>query len=366
VFNLAFHFINYTFVSNQMGADNLSAVLYGKDDLRLEQRPIPTPEDHELLVKVHTVSICGSDVHYLTHGAIGPFVVNAPMVLGHETSGVVVEVGKKVKGFSVGDRVAMEPGIACGKCVQCKVGRYNLCLEVRFFATPPVHGTLTRFVAHDASYCFKLPDNVSMEEGAMLEPLNVAIHACRRANLTIGKKALICGSGTIGLMNLLTAKAMGASTVVVTDIDDGRLALAKKLGADHTLNVRGKSAKEVAELVRQLCQGTRPDVCIECTGVANAIETAIYAIQSGGVIVLVGLASDRVEIPLVEAAAREIDIRGVFRYANCYPTAMEMLATGRINLKNLTSAHFTLEQAPQAFEKAKKADVIKVFINCLT
>ncbi|CAJ0582587.1 unnamed protein product, partial [Mesorhabditis spiculigera] len=343
--------------------DNLSAVLHAKDDLRMEQKPIPSPGPKQLLVKIHTVGICGSDVHYWTHGAIGPFVVKAPMVVGHETSGIVAEVGSDVQGFSVGDRIALEPGSPCRGCEHCKIGQYNLCPEMRFFATPPIDGTLTRYAVHDADFCFKLPDHVTFEEGALLEPLSVAVHTVKRSGLRIGQKALILGSGPIGILTLLTAKAAGASEVLVTDIDDGRLALAKKLGADHVVNVRGKSVdsakQEIISLLRQ-----RPHVSMECTGVATSIETAINATVSGGCIVLVGLGADRVELPMVEAATREIDIRGIFRYANCYPTALELVASKRVDLTPLTRAHYTLEETEEAFKRAQKADVIKVFINC--
>jgi len=145
-------------------------VMHGIEDLRIEERPIPTPSEHQLLIKVHTVGICGSDVHYLTHGAIGPFVVKAPMVLGHESSGIVMGMGKKVEGFEIGDRVALEPGVGCRRCEPCKTGRYNLCPDMAFAATPPVDGTLCRYVAYDADFCYKLPDNMTMEEGALMEP----------------------------------------------------------------------------------------------------------------------------------------------------------------------------------------------------
>lgn len=344
--------------------DNLSVVLHGVNDLRLEQRPIPICGPNQLLIRVHTVGICGSDVHYWTHGSIGAYAVKEPLVLGHETSGVVAEVGSSVEGFSVGDRVALEVGVACNKCAHCKKGTYNLCPEMRFHATPPIDGSLARFVAHDASYCFKLPDQVSFEDGALLEPLNVAVHACKRGHVTIGQNVLICGCGPIGLLNLLTAKAMGVSRIIMTDIDDNRLAVAKQLGADFTINVRGKGEQDIAKEIRNILGGLSPEVTIECTGATSSIETAIWATQSGGVIILVGLGEARATLPIIEAASREVDIRGVFRYANCYPTALELLSSGRLKLDGLSRAHYKLEQSKEAFERAKKGDVIKVFIHC--
>jgi len=286
------------------------------------------------------------------------------MVLGHEASGVVEAVGEGVHGFEKGDRVAMEPGVSCGKCSQCRRGRYNLCPHMRFFASPPVNGALCRLVTHDASLCFKLPNHVTLEEGAMLEPLSVGVHACRRANLTGGQRVLILGSGPIGLMCLLTARAMGASCIVTTDIDDRVLAMAKEQGADHTVNVKGKSAEEAAQLIRELFGEVGPEVSIECTGVASAIETGIKATQSGGVLVLVGMGAARADLPILEAAVREVDIRGVFRYVNCYPTALELVSSGRVDLKPLRKAAFRLEETHDAFKKAQSGEVTKVLIYC--
>ncbi|KAK6758988.1 hypothetical protein RB195_016297 [Necator americanus] len=346
-----------------MSEDNLSAVLYGIDDIRLEQREIPKPAENQLLISVNTVGICGSDVHYWTHGAIGSFVVKEPMVLGHETCGTVVGVGPSVKGFTAGDRVALEPGIPCRGCEHCKTGRYNLCAEMRFFATPPVHGSLARYVVHDADFCYKLPDNVTFEEGALLEPLSVAVHACRRAHLQMGQRILVQGAGPIGTLCMMTARAMGAAEVLITDLDEGRLALAKKLGAEHTLCVKGMSVEQIrGEIIKSL--GVEPEVTIECTGAQSCMESSILTTRSGGVIVTIGLGAPRADLPIIDSAIREVDIRGVFRYANCYPTALNLVASGRIDLSGLTRAHYKLEETMEAFKRAQKADVIKVFISC--
>ncbi|EPB77995.1 GroES-like protein [Ancylostoma ceylanicum] len=220
-----------------MAEENLSAVLYGVNDIRLEQREVPIPAANQLLISVNTVGICGSDVHFWKNGAIGNFVVKEPMVLGHETCGTVAGVGAHVKGFSVGDRIAIEPGIPCRECEYCKIGRYNLCPEVKFFATPPTHGSLARYIVHDADFCYKLPDGVTSEEGALLEPLSVAVHACRRAQVQMGQRILVQGAGPVGTLCMMTARAAGATQVVITDLNPGRLELAKKLGADHTICV---------------------------------------------------------------------------------------------------------------------------------
>ncbi|WKY09650.1 hypothetical protein Q1695_002197 [Nippostrongylus brasiliensis] len=346
-----------------MKGDNLSAVLYGIDDIRLEQREIPTPADNQLLIRVHTVGICGSDVHYWKNGAIGKFIVNEPMILGHETSGTVAGLGSDVVGFQVGDRVAIEPGVPCRTCIYCKTGKYNLCDGVKFFATPPTDGSLTRFVVFDADFCYKIPDCVTFEEAALLEPLSVAVHSCRRSGVQMGQNVLVQGAGPIGTLCMMTARAMGAKQVVITDLYQQRLELAKKLGAEHIINVHDKNSSEVRDQVVNAL-GSEPDVTIECTGAQASMESAILATRPGGVIVMVGLGAPRVDLPIIDAAIKEVDIRGVFRYANCYPTALNLVASGRVDLSGLTRARYRLEDAVEAFKRAQEADVIKVFIRC--
>ncbi|VDP45222.1 unnamed protein product [Heligmosomoides polygyrus] len=343
--------------------DNLSAVLYGVGDIRLEQREMPIPGDNQLLIRVYIVGICGSDVHFWKAGAIGNYVVKEPMILGHETSGTVAGMGVNVKGFAVGDRVAIEPGVPCRRCMQCKTGRYNLCPDMQFFATPPVDGSLTRYLVFDADFCYKLPDNVSHEDGALLEPLSVAVHACRRSGLQMGQRVLVQGAGPVGILCMMTARAMGASRVAITDIIQNRLDLAQTLGADATLFVKDKSPTEVRSMVLEALEG-EPNVTMDCTGVQTCLEAAVLSTRSGGVIVMVGLRDSRVELPIIDAALREVDIRGVFRYANCYPTALGLVASGRIDLSGLTRAHYRLEDTVEAFKRSAQGDVIKVFIYC--
>ncbi|KAK7074574.1 hypothetical protein SK128_026859 [Halocaridina rubra] len=348
-----------------MSSDNLSAVLYAKNDLRLENRPIPEPGPNEVLLRMAQVGICGSDVSYLTKGFIGDFVVKAPMVLGHEAAGVVAKCGANVKHLKPGDRVAIEPGIPCRMCDFCKGGKYNLCPDVFFCATPPDHGNLCRYYKHAADFCYKLPDHVSLEEGAILEPLSVGVHACRRAGVTLGSKVLICGAGPIGLVNLLTAKAMGATSVCITDIAENRLQVAKEMGADHTLLVSTGDAEALAKEIKELL-GDMPDITIECSGAEPSIRLGIFATKSGGMMVLVGLGPPEVKIPIVNAAVREVDIRGIFRYANCYPLALDMIASGKVNVKPLITHRFKLEESAKAFETARTGagGAIKVMISC--
>ncbi|XP_041362944.1 sorbitol dehydrogenase-like [Gigantopelta aegis] len=308
------------------------------------------------------VGICGSDIHYWVNGAIGDFIVKAPMVIGHEASGVVTKLGEGVSSLKIGDRVAIEPGVPCRMCKFCKIGRYNLCHDMKFCATPPIHGNLARLYTHAADFCFKLPDHVSTEEGALLEPLSVAVHACNRADVGLGHKVLICGAGPIGLVNLLTVKARGASEVCITDIDQTRLEFAKKLGADFTIKVT-KDPKETALQVEEVF-GQPADITIECSAAPSSIKTAIFATCSGGCVLLVGMCPGEIQLPIVNAAVREVDIKGVFRYANCYPTALAMIAADKVDVKPLITHRFKLEQTLEAFETAKSGKGVKVMINC--
>ncbi|XP_067665820.1 sorbitol dehydrogenase-like [Haliotis asinina] len=348
-----------------MADKNLAVIMYKKGDLRLEEVPVPEPKQGEVQLQMSSVGICGSDVHFWTNGHIGDFVVKAPMILGHEASGVVSKLGPGVTSLKVGDRVAIEPGVPCRICHYCKDGRYNLCPHVVFCATPPVNGNLSRFYTHAADFCFKLPDHVSTEEGAFLEPLSVAVHACNRANIKLGDKVLICGAGPIGLVNLLTAKSRGAAKVIITDIDEKRLEFASKLGADYTFKVTSRDPAVTAQQIEETL-GQPADKAIECSGATPSIWTAIYATASGGCVVLVGLGASTIELPILNAALREVDIRGNLRYANCYPTALSMIASGQIDVKPFITHRFSLEQSLEAFETAKRGEGIKIMINCET
>ncbi|XP_072166901.1 sorbitol dehydrogenase-like [Diadema setosum] len=347
------------------GSGNLSAVLQSQGNLVLEDTPTPQPQENEVQLQMAAVGICGSDVHYWTNGRIGDFIVKAPMILGHEASGVVSAVGSKVTSLKVGDRVAVEPGVPCRMCEFCKGGRYNLCPEMSFCATPPVDGSLRRYYCHAADFCYKLPEHVSLEEGALLEPLSVGVHACKRAGVTAGSRVLICGAGPIGLVNLLTAKAMGAASVAITDLEQNRLDVATKLGADHAIRV---DTRDIHEMVKRIhaALGEEPSITIECTGAPPAVQTGIHATKPGGVLVLVGMGPAELTLPIITAAVKEVDIRGIFRYVNCYPTALDMVATGKVNVKPLITHHFKLTETLKAFETAKTGEggAIKVMIHC--
>ncbi|UYV69013.1 SORD [Cordylochernes scorpioides] len=344
---------------------------------------------------MHSVGICGSDVHYLRDGKLANFVVEGPMVLGHESSGTVVEVGPGVSHLKLGDRVAIEPGVPCRSCRLCKLGKYNLCPDVEFCATPPVDGTLTRYYRHAADFCFKLPDHVSYEEGALLEPLSVAVHACRRGAVSAGHYVLISGAGPIGLVNSLVARAMGAASVCIVedlclesftrlgrdiiDIEDlpmftiyvngadickEKLEFAKKLGIQHTVLVAPGDQPEDTTAKVLAALGRNPDVSIECCGAPSSVTLCLKATISGGCAVLVGAGPKLQNLPVVEATMREVDVRGVLRYANCYQTALDLVASGAVDVKPLVTHRFKLEQAKDAFEAAKSGAGVKIMIKC--
>lgn len=273
-----------------------TAVMLGIGKIGFEERDIPTPKDNEVLVKLEYVGICGSDLHYYESGAIGDYVVEPPFVLGHEPGGIVVEVGKDVKHLKVGDKVALEPGKTCGHCEFCRTGRYNLCPDVVFFATPPVDGVFQEYVAHEADLCFKLPENVSTLEGALIEPLAVGFHAARQGNAQAGQTAVVMGSGCIGLVTMMALKAMGVSKVYVVDIMAKRLEKALELGADGVIDA---TKVDVVEEVRRLTDGKGCDLAIETAGTEVTTVQTIHMTKKGATIVLVGYSkSGQMTLPM--------------------------------------------------------------------
>lgn len=339
------------------------AVMNGVGKMGFEQREIPHPKENEVLVKLEYVGICGSDLHYYETGAIGDYVVEPPFVLGHEPGGTVVEVGEKVRHLQVGDRVALEPGKTCGHCEFCKEGKYNLCPDVVFFATPPVDGVFQEYVAHEADLCFKLPDNVSTLEGALIEPLAVGFHAAIQGDAHLGQKAVVMGAGCIGLVSMMALKARGVSEVYVVDIMEKRLEKAMELGASGVIN----GAKEnVPERVKELTGGKGTDLVIETAGTEITTRQAIQIAKKGSVIVLVGYSkSGEVTLPMSLALDKELTFKTVFRYRHIYPMAIDAVASGKVNLKGIVTDIFSLDEAQKAMDYSvnNKADVVKAVIR---
>lgn len=336
-----------------------TAVMTALKTVELQEWAIPVPKDNEVLVKIEYVGICGSDLHYFEAGRIGDFVVNGPLVLGHEAAGTVVEAGANVKHLHVGDRVALEPGKTCGQCEFCKSGKYNLCKDVIFFATPPVDGVFQEYVAHEAALCFKLPDNVSTEEGALIEPLAVGMHAASQGDAKLGQTAVVTGAGCIGLVTLLALKARGVSKVIVVDIMEKRLEKAKELGADEVIN--GKEEDTVARIM-ELTGGRGFDLGIETAGSQITASQLIKGANKGATIVFVGYsASGEMTLPIGMALDKELNFKTVFRYRNIYPTAINAVATGKINIKGIVTDYFELDEIQNALMTCveNKADIVK-------
>jgi len=327
----------------------------------IKEVDIPEPGPDEVLVKTKAVGICGSDVHYYTHGRIGPYIVEEPLILGHETAGEIAKVGPNVKHLRAGDRVALEPGVPSGCTEFVKQGMYNLCPSIRFFATPPVHGTFAEYFVHSAHYTFKLPDNVSFAEGAMCEPLSVGIHATRQGSVGLGSRVLITGAGPIGLVNLLCCKAAGAGIIAVVETHKNRLDMAKKCGASHVISTI--DSDEIMTEVNKITENQGFDVVIECSGAASAAQTAVKALKPGGTLVFVGLFS-ALEVPmdLNAITQKELTFKGVFRYRNTYPTAIDLMSSGRIDVKPLITKRFPWDKVKDAMDCAHKdaANQIKV------
>ena len=339
------------------------AVMLGIGKMGFEERDIPKAKDDEVLVKLEYVGICGSDMHYYETGAIGDYVVEPPFVLGHEPGGTVVEVGKDVKHLKVGDRVALEPGKTCGHCEFCKTGRYNLCPDVVFFATPPVDGVVQEYVAHKADLCFKLPENVSTLEGALIEPLAVGFHAAIQGDAHLGQRAVVMGAGCIGLVSMMALKARGVSEVYVVDIMEKRLEKALELGATGVMN----GAKEdVLERVKELTDGAGMDLVIETAGTEITTRQAIHMAKKGSNIVLVGYSkSGEMTLPMSLVLDKELTFKTVFRYRHIYPMAIDAVAAGKVNLKGIVTDVFGLDEAQKAMDYSvnNKADIVKAVIR---
>ena len=321
------------------GPPNRAAVLHGIGDLRIEELPRPEPGPNEVLVRIRSVGVCGSDVHYYENGRIGDFVVDAPLVLGHESSGVVVGRGSAATRHEIGQRVALEPGVPCGVCRECRAGRYNLCPDVRFFATPPIHGAFATYVAINEQYAYALPEHVSDDAGALLEPLSVGVWANRKAGTTVGSRVLVTGAGPIGILAALVAKASGAGHVMIMDVNADRLRQSSELGIDEALD--GRERPDLA--------AREPNVLLECTGVAPVLRQGILALAPAGRAVLVGMGAEADQpMPVAAIQARELTVTGTFRYANTYPEAIALAASGRIPLDELVGARLPLDRTEDA------------------
>lgn len=365
-------------------SDNQSFVLRGIQDTAFEPRPIPQVSGSDVLVEVKKTGICGSDVHYLCHGRIGDFVVEKPMVLGHESAGIVAKVGPDVKHLKVGQRVAVEPGATCRVCDACIAGTYELCPDIVFAATPPHDGTLGKYYKVPAHLAYPLPDHLSLEDGAMMEPLSVGVHSVS----TLGKvranqNVAIFGAGPVGLLCLAVAKAFGAKRIIAVDIVPSRLEFAKTYAATDVyqpipMKENEKridySRRNAQELKKQLGLADRGpngiDLVIDASGAEVSIQTSMFLVKEGGTFVQVGMGAPDVTIPIHLLLSKQLTVKGSFRYgAGDYPTAIDLVAQGKIDLKPLVTHRFKFDDAVAAFEvtrSGKSQDgkgVIKAIIS---
>jgi L-iditol 2-dehydrogenase len=325
---------------------NRAAIMYGTHDIRLEEVPAPEPGPKEVLVEIGAVGVCGSDVHYYEEGRIGSFVVEEPLILGHESMGTIVALGEEVTKHEVGERVTLEPGIPDGTCRECRAGRYNLCPNVQFFATPPVNGAFANYVNIHEDFAFTLPDNLSDNAGALMEPLSVGIWSCRKAKVEAGDHVLVAGAGPIGLLAMQVALAQGATEVTITDLASERLEMAQKTGATRTINVSEEPLSEA---------GVEVDALIECSGNERALGDGIRCIRPAGTAVVVGMGpGEQSSIPLALIQNKEIWLTGTFRYANTYPAAIELAATGKVDLDAIVTGYYRLEETEEALQASRK------------
>ena len=321
------------------------------EKIEVGEAAMPQAGPDDVVIKIQSVGICGSDLHYYQKGAIGDFVVDYPFILGHEAAGVVWAVGENVTHLKKGDRVCMEPGVPCMKCEECLSGHYNLCKDVRFWATPPYDGVLSEYVSHPAAFTFKIPDQMSFTEGALVEPLAIGLHACNTGGVKLGQTVAILGAGCIGLVTLLAAKAYGATRIFVGDVLDKRLDKAAELGA-----IPVNTAKEdFAARVMEETGGRGVDVAIDCAGFSATVDACLGCAKPAGMIVLVGLGADRIDgFNTSLMSTRELTVKSIFRYRNLYPTAIQAIAGGKIDVGAIVSHRFRFDDTIEAFATCTK------------
>lgn len=344
---------------------NLSFILKSPHHVEFAQRPVPkisTP--HEVLIAVNYTGICGSDIHYWEHGAIGHFKVKDPMVLGHESAGTVIRVGSAVKSLAAGDKVAIEPGYPCRRCDECLAGRYNLCPDITFAATPPNDGTLTGFWVAPCDFCYKLPDHVSLQEGAIIEPLAVAVHIVKQAHISPGASVVVMGAGPVGLLCAAVARCFGAFKVVSVDIIQAKLNFAKTMGSTHTYLSQRISAEENAKsLIDQCSLGNGADVVIDASGAEASIQASLHVVKVGGTFIQGGMGKSDITFPIMAMCQKEVTARGSFRYGpGDFKLAVELVSNGSVDVQRLITGVVPFKQAEEAFHKAKSGETVKMLI----
>jgi L-iditol 2-dehydrogenase len=315
-----------------------ASVLTGPSTIELQERPVPTPAGDEVLVRVGSVGVCGSDVHYYKHGRIADMVVEGPLVLGHEVGGWITDVGPDVPGERVGQRVALEPQRPCRRCRYCKTGQLNLCPHMEFFATPPIDGAFADYVVVPADFAHPVPDSLSDAAVGLLEPLSVGIWANQKAHTTAGSRVFITGGGPIGALAAMAARAMGATEIIVSEPVESRRTRVTELVGATTVDPRDGFDPSTVEA----------DIFLECAGPTRALLDGIKAVRAGGTIVLVGNGEDEVTLPIRTIQNREVVLTGIFRYVDTWPRAIGLAAGGQVDLDALVTARFPLEEVEAA------------------
>lgn len=347
-----------TMISTISGSDTVgetmrASVMTGVGSLVVEERPVPSPGPHEVLVQVAAVGVCGSDVHYYRHGRIGDFIVNEPMILGHETSGRIVAVGDFVGTSRIGQRVAVEPQHPCRRCEQCTAGRYNLCPDMEFYATPPIDGALCKYVTIDTEMAHAVPDSISDEAAALLEPLSVAVATMRKAAVAPGSTILIAGAGPIGVVCAQTARAFGAARIVVSDPVASRREKVLEFGATEVLD---PMTFDVAALCPQV------DAFVDASGAAAAVVSGIKAVGPAGRVVLVGMGAGDYALPIGYIQNMEITVTGVFRYTDTWPAGIHLVTSGAVDLDGMVTGRFDLEHVADALDSDTDPDSLKSIV----
>ncbi len=328
---------------------NYAAVMPELGRIEIQDLAEPVPGPRQAVVRMEAVGVCGSDTAYFTVGYIGDYVVTGPIVLGHECAGQVIAVGSEVTTVAVGDRVAIEPGTPCRDCRDCMAGRYHLCPDLVFFATPPYDGSLVQQMAIDERQLFPIPDGMSYEEGALCEPLSVGIWACNRAGLEPGDRVLVTGAGPVGLLAAQVARAFGAGVVTVSDLADFRLDMARKLGFE----------------VERAGEGTSRDfdVLLECSGAPSALADGLWRLRTNGRAAMVGMPKQDVTLALSRLNVKELSIGLVNRYAHTWPIAIDLISSGRVDVASLVTHRFALDETADALLLAKHVpDSVKAVI----
>lgn len=363
---------------------NKSFVLQGINDVVFKNKPIPTLGTDDVLVEVKKTGICGSDVHFLTHGHIGDFWVREPMVLGHESAGIVHAVGSAVTSLKPGQKVCMEPGVTCRKCAACKSGRYQLCPNIVFAATPPTDGTLAKYYKLPEDLVYALPEGMTLEDGAMMEPLSVAVHAASTiSQVRAGQTVAVFGCGPVGLLCMAVSRALGASRILAIDIQPSRLEFARKYAAtDVYLPPAISSGESKMEYSRRCAEGIcalmgwadilegGADTVLEATGAETCIQTGVFVAKRGGRFTQIGMGADTATMPVMLALVKELTWRGSFRYGHGdYPLAISFAAEHKVVLAPLVTHRYAFEDAREAFEATKNGKdrhgnwVIKTIID---